>query len=418
MSIFFTRTRFAKPQLIAVFLLACFLTQCVWLAAHALGNLQSDAAEFSRVQGGLRQWKGLGVAGTPEQAWGPALVSEPDQDTSSPSSSRAHEGYDTHHSPLYYLVASAPLLLWHGELGPASRTDWGWFARAPFIVVGLLMGASLWYVAHRLYSNLGGYVVLALYSFSPGMLRSSAGWFAGPEILAVWGAFGSVFTAIALAHTLYAPREVVLWNWRRILLLGLSLALGIGAQFSLIVLIPIVLILLLYLAPERKQAALVIWVVACIIGVLILFATYSFHSTTFWGGILHAHFVPFSGRALFMVGNYRQLISQLTEGSQALGLAIPAALVGYVLWPRARYFGNTAPLIIAALFLLVGLVMPHYPGLGFRILALPFLFLFVGGVFSDALDSAYHLLIQAVAWGWIAAYALWNVMDLARVSAT
>ena len=96
-----------------------------------------------------------------------------------------------------------------------------------------MLGASLWYVARRLYGNAGGYIALALYCFSPAMIVNAAGAQSLGEMGAVWGAFGTVFTAIAVAHTLYAPREVVLWNWRRILLLGLSLALAAGNQFSL-----------------------------------------------------------------------------------------------------------------------------------------------------------------------------------------
>ena len=82
-------------------------------------------------------------------------------------------------------------------------------------MAGLLLGASLWYVARRLYGNLGGYIALGLYCFSPmAITRSSQ---IQPDILGAWGAFGLVFTGIAAAHTLYAPRDVVLWNWKRIL---------------------------------------------------------------------------------------------------------------------------------------------------------------------------------------------------------
>ena len=87
------------------------------------------------------------------------------------------------------------------------------------------------------------------------LVRASALWFAQPETGAAWGSFGAIFTAIAVAHTLYAPREVVLWNWRRIALLGLSLALAVGSQFSLIVVVPLALAFMLYLAPTRRVAA-------------------------------------------------------------------------------------------------------------------------------------------------------------------
>ena len=84
-----------------------------------------------------------------------------------------------------------------------------------------MLGGSLWYVTRRLYGNPGGYIALTLYCFSPGMIVSAAGSQNLGEMGGVWGAFGTIFTAIAVAHTLYAPREVVLWNWKRILLLGL-----------------------------------------------------------------------------------------------------------------------------------------------------------------------------------------------------
>src|SRR5207245_9069713 len=97
-----------------------------------------------------------------------------------------------------------------------------------------------------------------------------------------WGSFGDACTATAVAPTLYAPGEVVLWNWRRIVLLAVSLTLAIGSQFSLVILIPIVLAFLLYLAPTRRKAAVVIWAAACAIAFLLLFASYSFHPTALW----------------------------------------------------------------------------------------------------------------------------------------
>lgn len=414
MGIFFTRARFGKPQLVAGLLLLIFLVQCIWLSAYAVRNRQADPDDLARINSGLQQWKGVGVAGTPAHGSrnNPAI-----EDTNGLDSALAgRDGYDIHHSPLYYLLASAPVLLWTAALTPESRISWGWLGRLPFLLVGLLMGASLWYVAHRLYGNSAGYVVLALYCFSPGMIRSSAIWYERPEIIAVWGAFGSVFTAIAVAHTLYAPREVVLWNWRRIVLLGLSLALAIGSQFSLIVLVPMVLGLLLYLAPERRRASVVIWAAACVLAALMLLAVYSFDVTAFRNGMMHAQWWAFSGRALLMSGDYRQLLSQMSERSLALDLAIPAALIGFFVWPRARYFGNTAPLLIGILFLALGLAMPHYPGLGFRLVAMPFLFLFTGGILSEALDSQHRILAQSMAWGLLAAYAVWNLMELARVA--
>src|SRR6185437_224227 len=44
--------------------------------------------------------------------------------------------------------------------------------RLPFLACGCVLGAGLWWVTRRLYGNLGGYVALALYCFSPAVLRA------------------------------------------------------------------------------------------------------------------------------------------------------------------------------------------------------------------------------------------------------
>ena len=325
------------------------------------------------------------------------------------------ESYDPYHSPLWYLTASGPLLLWPSPLQAETIFYWGWLARSPFLMFSLLLGASLWYVSRRLYGNMGGYIALTLYCFSPGIVRASALWFAEPETGAAWGAFGAIFTAIAVAHTLYAPREVVLWNWRRIVLLGIALALAIGSQFSLIVIVPIALAFMFYLAPARRGAAVIICAAACAVAALLLFAAYFFHGASFVEGMRHANFFSVTWRAFAMRGAYQQVLSQLRETSPALVIAVPAALAAYAAWPRARYFGNHAPMRVTAVFLFLSLAMPHHPGLGFQFLAVPFLFVFVAGVTSDLLETSYRNLVTACVWGLLVAQAIWNVWELARI---
>ena len=46
---------------------------------------------------------------------------------------------------------------------------------------------------------------------------------------------------------------------------------------------------------------------------------------------------------------YHQVLAQLGQSSPALVVALPVALITYFTWPRTRYFGNTAPLLVAAL---------------------------------------------------------------------
>jgi hypothetical protein len=408
MAKFLTRERFGRPQVLAGFLLLGFVAQCGWLLVRGTQPQEMDASQLFRVVEGLQEWSGESVAGTP-------TVERLEAGTPTPPEIDHNEGYDANHSPLWYLLASVPLLAWAGTSESESFHYWGWLARAPYLVFGVLLGASLWYVSRRLYGNAGGYIALALYCFSPAILRSSTLYSAQPEMGAAWGAFGAIFTAIAVAHTLYAPREVVVWNWRRILLLGLSLALAVGSQFSLIILLPIALGFMLYLAPTRRRAAIAIWAAACGLAFLLLSAAYLFRPGVFWQGIRHAGFFGITWQAFLMPGAYLRILKQIGQSGPALLLAIPVALISYFAWRRPRYFGNTAPLMIAALFLLFSLGTPHYPGFGFQLMATPFLFVFVAGIAADLVETRHRELVMACISGLLLANALWNLAELARV---
>jgi hypothetical protein len=406
--VFFMRERFGRPQFLAAGLLLAFLAQCAWLEMRP-GEMRQE--EAFRIQEGLGQWHGIlesqpAVAGTPFGASAKFEI---------PADAARDGDWDPHHSPLWYLTNSAPLLSWQSPLTKSTVAYWRFLGRVASLMFGLVLGASVWYVSRRLYGNAGGYIALTLYCFSPGIIRGSAVWFAEPEMGAAWAAFGVVFTAIAVAHTLYAPREVVLWNWRRILLLGLSLALAIGSQFSLLVLVPLALGFMLYLAPMRRMAATVIWVAACVAGFLLLYGSYFFRTSIFWQGLRHASFFGIAWQAFGMRSAYEEIVHQLGQNSPALLVALPAALVAYVVWPRARYFGNTAPLLVAALFTFLALATPHYPGMGFHLMVVPFLFVFVAGVAADLLETPQRNLAQACVWGLLIAQAVWNVAELARV---
>jgi hypothetical protein len=288
-------------------------------------------------------------------------------------------------------------------------------AASPYLFFGVMLGASLWYVARRLYGNPGGYIALALYCFSPAMIVNVAGAQSVGEMGAVWGAFGTIFTAIAVAHTLYAPREVVFWNWRRILLLGLSLALGAGNQFSLGVLALVILPLMFWVAPVRPYAVLAIWTTAMAVAVVLLFAAYFFEPALFGQGMLHARWMDFEPAALGMSVSYRNAAQTIFVSSPPLMFALPVALIAYLGWKRARYFGNTAPLLIAVLLLILALGAPNFPGQGFHLAALVFLFVFVSGVFADLLETPQSLLVTAGLCGLLGASAVWNLLQLWRV---
>jgi hypothetical protein len=94
--------------------------------------------------------------------------------------------------------------------------------------------------------------------------------------------------------------------------------------------------------------------------------------------------------------------------------ALPVTLVTYALWPRARSFGNTAPLLVAVFCLLLGFATPHYQGLGFQLIAVPFLFVFVAGICADLLETKQRTLVMAGTFGLLLAYASWSLVELAR----
>ena len=408
MRAYFTRERFGRPQFLAGMLLLVFLAQAVWLVHAELGaDSQVEGNEALRMSEGWKQWHGHGIAAAPltDLAGGPTMDRFRSEDNS----------FDTERSPLLYLVSTAPLLAWPRALDGESATYWRWLPRLPFLACGVFLGASLWYVARRLCGNSGGFVALTFYCFSPSLLQASALWHTEPEIAGAWGAFGTIFTAIAVAHTLYAPREVVLWNWRRIVLLGVSLAIAVGSQFSMIVLVPLALGFLLYVAPVRRRAGLVIWLAACGVGLLLLFAVYFFRAHAFAEGLRHAVFWGATWRGFAARGVYGQVMVQLLRACPAFLMVLPVAVITYAVWPRTRYFGNTAPLLMGVLFVALAMAHPDAAGPGFLLAAMPFLFIFVAGVLADLMETRYGTLVKASIMTLLAVSLAWTLANLVHV---
>ena len=248
-----------------------------------------------------------------------------------------------------------------------------WLIRVPFVIFAVWLGGGLWWVARRLFGNEGGALALALYTFCPAIIAYATT--PNNEILALWGLYGLVYTAIGVAHALQGPRR----KWKpRILLL--TVALGLTATAHLLAALIGFLVgcvFLYYLAERRRSYVAQIMIFAALGAVLILFASFSFRPSAF------AYvFTGGSARFWFSLESVRRFFHQ--PANTGILVASGVALVLYLVTRRSRYFGNTTPLLITLLLL------PLYTTQVFTapwLWALPFLFTFIGGVFADALET-------------------------------
>ena len=383
------RPRTPKPvrsyHLIALLLLAAFVAQCCWfIYSVPLSQLETD-----QVLHGLAQLRhAAGSDASPEVS-----------------------------SPLVPLLSVAGLLFRLPRGAQPPDPFWldqhRWFIRAPFLVAGFCLAFSLWYVARRLYGTGGGNIALALFAFSPGMVASSS--LAGPRIFAAWGAFGLIFTALATAHTLYAPREVVLWNWRRIALLGISIAFAAGAQWPLVWLLVPAAALMMWAVPHRRAAALLILLAAAVVSLILLDLFYLANLGSLLRGLAYTGLPVWELRSLSPRLLARPLASFFFEASPAALVAFVCAIVAWCASRRSRFFGNTAPLLVFLLLAAMAVLFPQNGAGAILFASLPFLMLFVAGVFADLIEGRLQAPAHVVIFAIIAAQAAYSIVSLMRM---
>jgi hypothetical protein len=245
--------------------------------------------------------------------------------------------------------------------------------RLPFLFAGFLLGGCLWWVTRRLYGNFGGYTALALYCFSPPILKACVA--PDPEVLAALAVFGGVYTCIGVAHAMQGPRR----KWRTRIIL-LTVIFGVAAS-SHIVALPVTallgLALMLWVAEGHRSQTLPVVLAASAGALVLLFVCYGFSADAF-----SYVFRSGAGFISFSADPARRFFSTLSNGG--ITIAAGAAFVLYLAIARSRYFGNTAPLLCA--LALMALVMTGAPGSPW-LWSIPFLLTFIGGVFADAYES-------------------------------
>ena len=374
--------RFGWPQLLASLLLSAFVLQSLWV----IHRMPWRWAEAAYVQAGLDRLAGKTLP------------------------------RDTGALPVPAAVAAAPIMVARWFLPTLPPDTLKWLVRLPFVAIGWLLGASIWYVARRLYGNAGGYTALALYCFSPAVFFP----WPGPLLTGSLGIFGMIFVTIAAAHTLYAPPQATMYElrsrWRRIILLAFAITLAIGSGSWAIGLVVLGLGFMLYLVPERSLASLGLVLSSCAVALLLLLASFGFRPLALAAAITQAQFAPFH-RGMIVSEVLRAYVTSMRSAQNAVLLALTAiALVVYLAWNRCRYFGNTSPLLalLAVTALGLGAFADVFVG-PFPFRATPFLYVFIGGVFADLLESRWRNAFRLLLLGMLIAYATASVMAVARI---
>lgn len=274
-----------------------------------------------------------------------------------------------------------------------------WLIRLPFVLFAVWLGGGLWWVARRLFGNEGGALALALYVFCPAILHFATT--PNNEILALWGLYGLLYTAIGVAHALQGPRR----KWKpRILLLTFALGLTAAAHLLTACIGYIVgFVLFYYLAERRRSYVAQIMIFAALGAVAIVFASFSFRPSAFV-------YVLTGGSARFWISLEPLRAFTHQRANAGILVASGVALVLYVFVRRSRYFGNTVPLLMTLL------LVPLYTTQVFSapwLWALPFLFTFVGGVFADALETRQRRMFLWLTGAVIVAQAVlcWSAMS-------
>ncbi len=295
-------------------------------------------------------------------------------------------------SPFTNLVAALPVRMVHRvrQIAPARVSEAlavprPWLLRSPFIIFGIWLGGALWWVARRLFDNEGGYVALGLYCTSPAIIQISSN--IGPEIILAWSSLGMIYTAIGVAHTLYAPPK----KWApRIMILGLSIGFALATAWWSVTLVILAAGYMLYLAPGcRRKVMLVLSgasVIACVTWALVAWLAGS--------AGLSAKAVFAQKPAFDALANLAFVFSANTDGYVLVALFI-VALTAYGSWDRARYFGNTAPLLTAFVVVLLFAFVPAIH-IWNATLGLSFVFIFIGGVAADLLEVRFRGRVAAL----------------------
>jgi len=390
------RFRFNLPQRVAAGMLVLFLAQAFWLMDHQ--TLSERDYQYARC--GREMWE-----------------------RPSPLAGYFTSCGNIHDGVLAYRVAGLPLTLNLAyerfadnfrkpedkvvQTLDASASTWELrhqlthillLLRLPFLAAGVVLGGALWWVTRRLFGNWGGYTALALYIFSPAILRASLA--PNPEILTALGFFGGLYTCIGVAHAMQGPRR----KWRpRIVLLTICFAVVAAshiAAFSVLVLLG--LLFMLWIAEGRRSQVLPVILASSLGAFVLLFACYGFSPDAF--SYLFRSDAAQLGLSLEPAHRFFWTLS-----NAGITVAAVAAFLLYLALRKTLYFGNTTPFLATlSLVFLITVGVPGNPMLW----AQPFLLTFIAGVFADAYDTIRGRLAIAACGAIVVLQAVFCVLSL------
>jgi hypothetical protein len=365
------RFRFNLPQRIAAALLATFLLQGFWVVSRQ--TLTDTDYQYARC--GRETWeKPSPLAGYYTSCGNihDGILAYRLAGLPLTLDLLIERGFDLFRSPENHVVQQQGAELSTWELRH-QMTHILLLMRLPFLFAGFVLGGCIWWVTRRLYGNLGGYTALALYCFSPPVLKACLA--PNPEVLAALGIFGGVYTCIGVAHAMQGPRRK---GRLRIVLLTVIFGVAAAAHVAALPVAAFLgLVAMLWIAEGHRSQALPIILVASLGALFILFACYGFSPDAF-----SYVFRSSDGFLWFSTDPARRFFTTLSNGG--ITLAACASAVLYLAARKSRYFGNTVPLV-SAVFLMF-LVMTGAPGTPL-LWSLPFLLTFIGGVFADAYEG-------------------------------
>ncbi len=390
-----------RPQQLAALLLIFFLTECLWVVSRQ----QLSPADFRFARCGREMWERpsplAGYFTTCGNLNGDGTFAYRAAGLPLTLQRLLLLGTDKLRKPEDRLYANGSLngSTWEArhELGEVK-----YLLHLPFILFAAWLGAGLWWVSRRLFGNEGGFLSLALFCFCPQVIRYAV--VPNNDVLAMWGLYGLVYTGIGVAHAMQGPKR----TWKpRILLLTLALGLtAIAHLLAAIIGFFAAAVLMFYLGGRRRGEVLGVLVFSAVGALLVVFASYAFRlqpfSYVFTGG---------GARFWWSLAGLKSFFLDVFDGP-----IVVSVLLSVVLWMgvrRSRYFGNTVPLVMAAILFPLGTTQTFSaPWLW----AIPFLLTFVGGVFADALETRQRRLFLGLLSGALVTQALACLAELPAIA--